>query len=114
MEGRAPKVSLKAEARKSEPGLFDIKLTNNGETDESLDLTVVVTWGNARMISADSLGSFSIFNPGRAGIGFQGHSVTSKDQPIVYKIRPGETIPVGWLRFDRDTEVMANVSQPGK
>ncbi len=108
MEGREPRSSLHAEVRKSESGLLDIELCNDGETDESPMVAISVSWNDARLLASDALRGFELTARGESGAILRLPSNTSS--PILERIPPGESWPVAWLLLDGDTEVEIDVS----
>ena len=96
--GREPHESFHSVARRVEPGLVEISLVNDGELDISSRLIVKVRWSEARLVAGDGLRGFELADESDSAAQFQNHQ-------RAFRLRAGEKIVVGWLRFDRDREV---------
>jgi hypothetical protein len=105
MDGREPVVSLAVTPLKTQPGLVDIELTNNGETDESTGIEISVRWENADLLIWDALNGFRLTARSENSVNLQGPA-----DSVSPRIGPDERWIVGWLRFDHDTEVTVDVS----
>lgn len=105
MQGRSLRAQLRVESRRVEAGLVDITLVNEGELDISSRLAIKVRWRGSRYISADSLGRFEMANVGQNEIHF-----VLNDRS---RLAAGERVPVGWLRFDDDREVVCEREELG-
>jgi hypothetical protein len=105
MSGRAPHADLRAAVRRSEPGLFEVELTNDGKADAPL-ASVTVRWNRASLVAADALGGFEqvehdnflIFRPSPA--------------LAIERLAPGDRRAIAWLRLSEDKEVQAYVGNP--
>jgi len=104
LAARSPRKSLRSEPRRVEAGLVEINLVNDGELDISSRLAVEVRWSNARLIAGDGLRGFELAEQGVSAARFQTQSATSR-------LRSGEHLTLGWLRFDRDCEVQIEVKK---
>ena len=100
MTGTAPQPSLRAVARRTKEGLVEIDLHNDGESDASRAMQVTLRWSTARVVACDGLGGFSVTE--RAGNDLRFHVPE-------LRLEAGRKQPVGWVRFDRETEVEAEV-----
>lgn len=102
MAGRAPRLSLRAEAVKPNPGspeLVEIHLLNDGEADAERPGKIVLRWSGAPPIAADALAGYRLQGwPESAQL-----LAPSGDLPAV--LRPGERKTLAWLRFARPTEI---------
>jgi hypothetical protein len=98
LAARVPRESFHAGTRRVEPGLVEISLVNAGELDISSRLAVEARWSGARLVSGDGQRGFQLVDGGPSAASFQ-----TQTQPA--RLRAGESIVVGWLRFDRDCEV---------
>ena len=101
VSARSPRESLRAEARRVEPGLIEVSLVNDGELDISSRLAVEVRWsreGEARLIAADGLRGFESVDEGPSTLQFRNQSQS-------YRLPAGERQVIGWLRFSEDREV---------
>lgn len=98
LAARVPRESFRAGTRRVEAGLVEISLVNEGELDISSRLAVEARWSGARLVSGDGQRGFQLADGGPSAASFQ-----TQTQPS--RLRAGESIVVGWLRFDRDCEV---------
>ncbi|HEY9176014.1 MAG TPA: DUF3142 domain-containing protein [Verrucomicrobiae bacterium] len=98
LAARVPRESFRAGTRRVEAGLVEISLVNEGELDISSRLAVEARWSGARLVSGDGQRGFQLVDGGSSAASFQ-----TQNQPS--RLRAGESIVVGWLRFDRDCEV---------
>ncbi|OGP60550.1 MAG: hypothetical protein A2V67_15190 [Deltaproteobacteria bacterium RBG_13_61_14] len=105
MDGRPPRELLRAETRSIEPGLVDIDLVNKGETEALTPVEVLVSWQNARLLAGDALSGFRLIERGPSRVALRGIPGST-----VARIGPDQRQPIGWLRFDRETEVELHVS----
>ena len=96
--------SLRIKSRQVEPGLIEFSLVNDGELDTSSRLAVQVGWSNARLVAGDGLGGFTLVDNGPSTAQFQ-----TQSQPC--RLPAGETLKVGWLRFDQDCEVKCELKK---
>ena len=106
LAARVPRESVRAGTRRAEPGLVEISLVNDGELDISSRLAVDARWSGARLVSGDGQRGFQLVDGGPSAASFQ-----TQTQPA--RLRAGESIVVGWLRFDRDCEVKCEVRKVG-
>jgi hypothetical protein len=98
LASRVPQEKFRVNTRRVESGLVEISLANEGELDISSRLAVEVRWSNARLVAGDALRDFELADRSLSAARFQ-----TRSQPG--RIRAGETLVLGWLRFDRDCEV---------
>ena len=101
---RVPREVLRVHTRRVESGLVEISLANEGELDISSRLAVEVRWSDARLVAGDSLRDFELAEAGVSAARFQ-----TQSQPG--RIRAGETLTLGWLRFNRDCEVQCDIKK---
>ena len=101
---RVPREVLRVHTRRVESGLVEISLANEGELDISSRLAVEVRWSNAHLVAGDSLRDFELAESGASAARFQ-----TRSQPG--RIRAGETLVLGWLRFNRDCEVRCELKK---
>jgi hypothetical protein len=90
--------------RRVESGLVEISLANEGELDISSRLAVEVRWSNARLVAGDALRDFELADSSAFAARFQ-----TRSQPS--RIRAGDSLVVGWLRFDQDCEVRCELKK---
>ena len=101
---RVPREVLRVSARRVESGLVEISLANEGELDISSRLAVEVRWSKARLVAGDALRDFELADRSLSAARFQ-----TKSQPG--RVRVGETLVLGWLRFDQDCEVRCELKK---
>lgn len=104
LDARVPREVLRAGARRVESGLMEISLVNDGELDISSRLAVEVRWSDARLVTGDALRDFELAESSTSAARFQ-----TRSQPS--RIRAGESLVLGWLRFDQDCEVRCEVNK---
>lgn len=94
MQGRTPgaRVHLEVASSPADPALLQITLRNSGDDDALSTPAASLNWSGARRVAADALAGFS----------FAAESATSArlEAPAGFRLPPGSTRPVGWLRFD--------------
>jgi hypothetical protein len=95
---RSLQEKLRVEPRRVEAGLTEVILVNEGDLDISSRLAVEVRWTDARLIASDALRDFELADRRTSAARFQ-----TQSQPV--RLRAGDQLTLGWLRFDRDCEV---------
>jgi hypothetical protein len=95
---RSLQEKLRIEPRRVEAGLTEVILVNEGDLDISSRLAVEVRWTDARLIASDALRDFELADRRTSAARFQ-----TQSQPV--RLRAGDQLTLGWLRFDRDCEV---------
>jgi hypothetical protein len=104
LDSRVPREVLRVSARRVESGLVEINLANEGELDVSSRLAVEVRWRNARLVAGDALRDFELADRSASAA-----SIQTRSQPS--RIRAGESLVLGWLRFDQDCEVRCELKK---
>jgi len=104
LAGRVPQEKFRVNARRVESGLVEISLANAGELDVSSRLAVEVRWSKARLIAGDALRDFELADRSLSAARFQ-----TKSQPV--RVRAGNQLVLGWLRFDQDCEVQCELKK---
>jgi len=105
MSGRDPRPELRAEVRRSQPGLYEIDLFNAGSADAPLQVVVSVRHAGARLVACDALGGFERTHPVGAEVRFRAASGSA-----LAPLPPGRRKPIAWLRLGDDREVQVHVS----
>lgn len=95
---RSLQEKLRVEPRRVEAGLTEVILVNEGELDISSRLAVEVRWTDSRLMAGDALRDFELADRRSSAARFQ-----TQSQPV--RLRAGDKLTLGWLRFDRDCEV---------
>ncbi|MFO1514419.1 MAG: DUF3142 domain-containing protein [Verrucomicrobiota bacterium] len=104
LETRVPREVLRVNSRRVESRLVEISLANEGELDISSRLAVEVRWSKARLMAGDALRDFELADSSTSAARFQ-----TRSQPS--RIRAGESLVLGWLRFDQDCEVRCELKK---
>lgn len=104
LAGRVPQEKFRVNARRVESGLVEISLANAGELDVSSRLAVEVRWSKARLIAGDALRDFELADRSLSAARFQ-----TKSQTV--RVRAGDQLVLGWLRFDQDCEVQCELKK---
>src|SRR5262249_53280528 len=63
MAGKSPRERISVETREADAGLVEVYLANDGETDFSSHLTLLVRWSDARLVAGDGLRDFELSGP---------------------------------------------------
>lgn len=95
MQGRVPaaQITVEAASAPADPALMHIALRNSGDDDAFAPPSVSINWSGARRIAADTLAGFS--SCAESSVQMQ------LSAPAGFRLPPGSTQPIGWLRFDR-------------
>ena len=104
LAGRVPREVLRVHTRRVGSGLVEISLANEGELDISSRLAVEVRWRNARLVAGDALRGFELADKSLSAARIQNRSHPGR-------IRTGEMLTLGWLRFDQDCEVQCELEK---
>jgi Protein of unknown function (DUF3142) len=106
MAGRPPEHKLNVLQEGENP--IDLSVFNGGEADEQWNASVIATWSDAELAASDALSGWSVRSEhGRAIF----NAITSQS----VRLPPGATRKIGWLRFDRTTNLrteLLNQSEP--
>jgi len=102
--GHQLRQKVHAAARRVGPGLLEISLVNDGELDRVGPVQLSVNWSGARLSAGDGLRGFELVEqPGTAAL--------LQCRSAQVRLPAGERWLVGWMRFDRDTEVELDVEK---
>jgi hypothetical protein len=104
LAAQVPQEVLRVNPRRVESGLVEISLANAGELDISSRLAVEVRWSKARLVAGDALRDFELADRSLSAARFQ-----TRSQSV--RLRAGETLVLGWLRFDQDCEVQCEIKK---
>jgi hypothetical protein len=104
MAGAEPRSNVQAMIRRVQPGLIEVDLVNSGAADATGVFSVIVRWVNTRRIAADGIHAYQVQYPGPAAAQFQ--LAGGED-----KLRAQERKTIGWIRFDGDPEVKAELHE---
>ena len=102
MAGRKPLHKLSVVQEGENP--IDVAIVNEGQADEQLDSAVTVTWSEQTLVAADALAGW-IVDLARARAIFtiaNGHHM---------RLPPGATRKIGWLRYDRPTNLRLGLAK---
>jgi hypothetical protein len=100
MAGRNPTHRLEAARDGENP--VDFSLANNGEANETPACNIVVTWTGAAPVASDALPGWSV------QIG-KGRAVFSPEPGWKAELPPGARTGIGWLRFEKATDVQTRL-----
>jgi hypothetical protein len=122
MAGRAPRQEVIAVRRAAAaPLIAEIELVNTGEAPAPLPAAVAIRWSNNLLLAADGVAAYGVRRGGRGelwlvrgGAGAVAAAATSNPASPALEsqepLEPGERQPIGWLRFDRPTEVHIEIA----
>ncbi|HOX06821.1 MAG TPA: DUF3142 domain-containing protein [Planctomycetota bacterium] len=106
MAGRAPVASLKAELGRPEKGLVEVVLANAGEADGPPGAVVQVRWSAGELLAADAIGGFDLSGRNASSATFSSPTGAAR-----WRLAPGQSRAIGWLRFAGEPEVKADVAR---
>lgn len=92
VEGRVPRAELRAAAEAREPGLFDLQITNAGESTELLPRRLRVELAPGRILAADAIHGYVLQQMQDGSIALDR---TTASPELLW---PGDAIVVGWVR----------------
>jgi Protein of unknown function (DUF3142) len=101
MAGSPPKHQLSVRQEGANP--IDLSIVNTGEADEQLSLNVVAKWSAAGLEASDALSGWSVRSQ-------NGRAVFSSVAQNGFRLPPGATRKIGWLRFDQATNLQTEFS----
>jgi hypothetical protein len=96
MAGRPPKHQLNVRQEGANP--IDLSIVNAGEADEQLSLNVTAKWSETRLEASDALSGWSVRPE-------NDRAVFSWVARNGFRLPPGATRKIGWLRFDQPTNL---------
>jgi hypothetical protein len=102
MAGRLPEHKLNILQEGENP--IDLSIFNAGEADEQLSANVTATWSGTELTDADALSGWNV----RSQINRAVFSVVASHG---LRLPPGATRKIGWLRFDRTTNLETELSK---
>jgi hypothetical protein len=106
MAGRFPNHQLSVRQEGANP--IDLSIVNAGEADEQLSLNVIAKWSEAGLAASDALFGWSVRSE-------NGLAVFNSVAQNGFRLPPGATRKIGWLRFDQPTNLQtefSNQSEP--
>lgn len=101
MEGRDPIHKLAVIVEGENP--IDVSISNAGEADEEIKGTIAASWSDAGLTASDALTGWNV----RSETGRATFSVTAQNGLL---LAPGAERKIGWLRFDRPTNLRTEFS----
>ena len=102
MAGRPPKHQL--EVRQEGENPIDLSIVNAGEADEQLNANVTAKWSRADLEACDALSGWRVRPENNRAV----FSSIAQDG---FRLPPGATRKIGWLRFDQSTNLQAEFSK---
>ncbi|HBZ53764.1 MAG TPA: hypothetical protein DEO88_00030 [Syntrophobacteraceae bacterium] len=106
IQGRSPEAKTELQLRHSTEGLVDLTAYAAGEADSLLDRPILLSWESARLLAADGLAGFAAIRAAPHSLSFS----PADHQPI--RLSPGQSLTVGWLRFEHPTEIRIHEDNP--
>jgi hypothetical protein len=106
IQGRKPEAKTALYLQHLGEGLLEVTAHAAGEADSLLDRPVLLSWAQARLLAADGLAGFAAIRTASHTLSF----APSNHQPA--RLSPGQSLTVGWLRFDHPTEVTIHEEDP--
>jgi len=106
MAGRFPNHQLSVRQEGANP--IDLSIVNAGEADEQLSLNVIAKWSEARLEASDALSGWNVRSE-------NGLAVFNSVAQNGFRLPPGATRKIGWLRFNQPTNLQtefSNQSEP--
>jgi hypothetical protein len=101
MQGRSPEHKLKLVQEGANP--IDLSILNAGEADEQVNSNVMATWSGVGLDASDALSGWSVQSE-------NGRAIFRTIGQQRLRIPPGAIRKIGWLRFDRATNLRAEFS----
>ncbi len=103
MAGRTPAPRLVCRMHTG-GGLVELSLANLGDDDAELRSQIAVQWNDGALLASDALGGFELIRSD------QKHVTLRPGKPAAgVRLAPGADRLIGWLRFEKDTEVQTHV-----
>jgi hypothetical protein len=93
MKGEPPQSRVVAHLDASQPGLFELRLTQEGSADHTGPITARLRWSHAPLLAHDAIRGFHT-SPTPDGLSFHHDTL---------RLRPGDSIVAGWLRLASPT-----------
>ena len=106
MAGRFPNHQLSVRQEGANP--IDLSIVNAGEADEQLSLKVTAKWSEAGLEASDALSGWNVRLE-------NGLAVFNSVAQNGFRLPPGTTRKIGWLRFNQPTNLQtefSNQSEP--
>jgi hypothetical protein len=102
MAGRVPAAGrLEVSLVSSAPALYDIRLTNAGETAIDTAAAITLSWSGAAYVAADTLADASLLAHSDSSLALLAGSTSQS------RLQPGQFRTIGWLRLSREAHVHA-------
>jgi Protein of unknown function (DUF3142) len=101
MAGSPPKHQLSVRQEGANP--VDLSIMNAGQADEQLNVNVTAKWSNAELQACDALSGWRVRSE-------NGRAVFSSVAQSGFRLPPGATRKIGWLRFDQSTTLQTEFS----
>ena len=106
MNGRKPNEEIKVAIEYPRDGLAKISLVNTGQLDYLPKSNINLKCEYSHIVAADGMNGFVFDRGNSTNMNFK----LAKQKSLI-KIKPGEQLQIGWLRFDGNSEVNAYVSK---
>ena len=102
MAGHSPEADLRVRLRRPDPQLVELDVCNLGTADHDAPVRIAVRWEGARRLAGDAFKGFDFRDSSNT-------TLVCWSQPGFDRLPPGAARTVCWLRFDRETEVKAEL-----
>ncbi len=100
MAGRHPEHKLTVVQEGQNP--IDLSIFNAGEADEQINSNVAATWSEAGLTASDALSGWNVRSE-------NGRAVFNPIAQQGVRLPPGANRKIGWLRFDRPTNLQVEL-----
>jgi hypothetical protein len=100
MDGREPIHRLEVQSAGENP--TDLRLANDGEAEENLDVAVRIRWEGQQKPVAEALRGWTVSLS-------EHEALFSRTDTIVPRLLPGGRRDIGWLRFDQPYSTHAEI-----
>lgn len=104
MAGKEPVSDFSVTPQTMEAGLVEVLLINTGQTEVYPPATVTIHWHQGQLLAADGYHGYGLAHDDANSV-----SLTLAGVRRMMPIKPGESMKLGWLRFNTQTEVTINV-----
>ncbi len=101
MAGNPPKHQLSVRQEGANP--VDLSIVNAGEADEQLNVNVTAKWNKAELQACDALYGWRVRSE-------NGRAVFSSVAQNGFRLPPGASRKIGWIRFDQPTNLQTEFS----
>lgn len=105
-QGQTPAAVVVIEAS-AKSGLIELALTNTGNADAPLPGKLSLDWTGDAPLASDFVNDYHVLDQSTTSVTLARDESAAGDPTAV--LSPGSRIPIGWIRFPKDTEVRGHV-----